>query len=673
MNSICRIAGLGVAALALVACDDFLDRIPESEITPQAYFSSEADLAAYVINLYPFTSVSPGSYGMSTFAADNGTDNQAATSQGSFWTPGNWTVPQSGGVWDFTAIRRINWFFDQVLPKWRAGDISGSDDNVRHYIGEAYAIRAYNYFSKLTTMGDCPIVSEALPDDRAVLVEASKRQPRHQVARFILQQLDSAAVYLLDNPPGGKNRVSKDVAHLLRSRVALYEGTWLKHHRGTAFVPGGTGWGGEAADIAGFNIDSEINYFLAEAMRSAKVVGDKLVDNLVENTDAPEGFDVNLVSQNPYYAMFCDPDMSAYSEVTMWRAYSESESVTHNIQMQLIRNGGGTGWTRGLVNSFLMRNGLPIYADGSGYDAEWETQGVRATLQGRDSRIAQFTKKDGDVEFYTYAGEESLWDPTWIVKGADETKMVTGFAVKKGKYYSADMEALHDKGVTGSIVFRGTEALLNYMEASYELNGAIDATAAAYWRALRTRAKVAPDYQKTIAATDVRQEAAGDFGAYSHGQLVDATLYNIRRERRNEFIGEGMRLDDLKRWRALDQVPASGDGYQIEGLRFWGSIYETAMVDANGDNLLKVDVDGGTGNMSDRAISGDYIRPYQISRSNNSVFNGLHFTAAHYLYPIAQSAFRQTATGDQTDLSTSNIYQNPGWPRVAGQGPSEVN
>ncbi len=34
-----------------------------------------------------------------------------------------------------------------------------------------------------------------------------------------------------------------------------------------------------------------------------------------------------------------------------------------------------------MVNSFLMRNGLPIYANGSGYDPAWENQGVSATIQ----------------------------------------------------------------------------------------------------------------------------------------------------------------------------------------------------------------------------------------------------------------------------------------------------
>lgn len=674
-NKIFQYMAMGVAVVGMTACNDFLDRVPQSDITPGSYFTSEADLNAYVINQYTFTSVSPGSYGISVFGNDNGTDNQAAMSASSFWQPGVWQVPQNVNndswtdAWNFTRIRQINYFFDQVLPKYESKAITGNEANIRHYIGEAYLIRAYDYYNKLVTIGDCPIFEVALPDDQEILTAASKREPRHKVARFILGQIDKALEYLMETPPGGKNRISRDAAYLFRSRVALFEGTWLKNHKGTAFVPGGSGWPGNSADLDGFNIDTEINYFLTECMTSAKVIGDKLVNNLTENTDTKEGFDVNLNVLNPYYAMFCDPDMEKYDEVLMWRAYNEEQGVTHNIQMQLIRNGGGSGWTRGLVNSFLMRNGLPIYADGSGYDPEWEKDGVKATLQDRDSRIQQFTKKDGDVDFYTFAGEESYFDPTWMVRGASETKIVTGFALKKGKYYDPNMEVSHQKGITGSIVFRGTEALLNYMEACYEKNGSIDATADSYWRALRTRAKVDPDYSKTIAATDMNEEAKWDFGAYSKGQLVDATLYNIRRERRNEFIGEGMRWNDLKRWRACDQV----NGYQIEGLRFWGSIYENTMLSSTGEDLVKVDVEGGTGNISDQAISGVYIRPYQVSRKNNNVFDGYKFTPAHYLSPIPQNVFRQTATGDQTDLSTSNIYQNPGWPLVAGQGPTAVN
>ena len=656
------------ATLGLTSCDDYLDKEPESNVTPASYFTSADDLAAYTVNLYGvLTSIGPGSYGMSTFAYDNDTDNQAGTGYSNRWVPGNWKVGQSGGAWDFGNIRNVNYFLDQVLPKYEAGKISGAAANVRHYIGEAYFLRAYLYLDKLQSLGDFPIVLTALPDDKETLVQASKRQPRHKVAQQILDDLDKALELLSQTAPGGKNRISRDAALLLRSRAALFEATWEKYHKGTAFVPGGPGWPGNAEDVKDFNIDSSIDHFLTEAMKSSKELGDKLVGNLVENTDAEEGQDRNLASTNPYYTMFCDKDMSGYSEVIMYRAFDRLKAnVTHNIQMQLQRNGGGTGWTRGLVNSFLMRNGLPIYAANSGYDTNWENQGIKATLQNRDSRIKIFTKVDNGIENYTDDGVNSV-DLSWTVKGNNETRMVTGYAVKKGKNYDTQQQLNHHFGESGSIVFRGTEALLNYMEASWLKNNTIDATADKYWRALRIRAKVDPDYNKTIAATNMAEEAKWDFGAYSHGQLVDATTYNIRRERRNEFIGEGMRWEDLIRWRACDQV----NGYQIEGMKYWGTVYEGAWLDGTTD-LAKVDVEGGKGNISSKEISGDYIHPYQISKINNEVFDGYKFTPAHYLSPIAQSVFRQTASGDQTDLNTSVVYQNPGWPKIAGQGPTDV-
>ena len=652
------------ASLGLTACNDYLDVEPQSDITPSAFFYTADDLAAYNINLYnsTFDYIAPGSYGISIFGWDNDTDNQAGVNASATrWVPGQWKVG-TNNYWtkdNWAEVRNVNYFFDQVLPKYEAGQISGGSA-VEHYIGEAYVIRAMVYFGFLQIIGDCPIVTTALNDIEEELIAASERQPRHKVARFIIDDLNKAINLLAENGPGGKNRITNDVAYLLKSRVALYEATWEKHHAGTAFVPGGQGWPGK--DAQGYNAQAEIEYFLTEAMSAAKVVADKLVDNLAENTGTKEGMDANFNTLNPYYVMFCDTDMDKYPEVLMWREYIEAQGLTHNIQMQLQRNGGGSGWTRGLVNSFLMQNGLPYYAEGSGYDAEWEKQGVAATLQDRDSRIQIFTKRDGDIDMYSTSGDVAPHEWHWVLTGTNETRNVTGYSVKKGKHYNGYMQEAHHKGTTGSIVFRGTEALLNYMEACYEKNGNIDATAASYWKALRARAKVDTDFNKTIAATNMAKEAEGDWGAYSKGQLVDATLYNIRRERRNEFIGEGMRMMDLKRWRALDQVK----NYQVSGMRFWGSIYET---DKELAKHLIVDVQGGTGNMSSQE-DGVYILPNRISAVNNSVFDGYTWCEAHYLSPLAQSVFRQTAGGDQTDLTTSNVYQNPGWPLIDGQKPN---
>ena len=136
-----------------------------------------------------------------------------------------------------------------------------------------YVNRAYSYFQLFTKFGDLPIVTTALPDIQGELVEASKRQPRHKVARFIIEDLKKAEDMLLNNPPGGKNRISKNVAYLLHARVALYEATWEKYHRGTAFVPGGSGWPGK--DAQGYDADVEINYFLDEAIAAAEFVADQ--------------------------------------------------------------------------------------------------------------------------------------------------------------------------------------------------------------------------------------------------------------------------------------------------------------------------------------------------------------------------------------------------------------
>ena len=654
------------ASLGLTACNDYLDVEPQSDITPSAFFYTADDLAAYTINLYnsTFDYIAPGSYGISIFGWDNDTDNQAGVNASATrWVPGQWKVG-TNNYWtkdNWAEVRNVNYFFDQVLPKYEAGQISGGSA-VEHYIGEAYVIRAMVYFGFLQSIGDCPIVTTALNDIEEELIVASERQPRHKVARFIIEDLNKAINLLSENGPGGKNRVTKDVAYLLKSRVALYEATWEKHHAGTAFVPGGPGWPGK--DAQGYNAQSEIDYFLTEAMSAAKVVGDKLVDNLAENTGTKEGMDANFNALNPYYVMFCDTDMDKYPEVLMWREYIEAQGLTHNIQMQLQRNGGGSGWTRGLVNSFVMRNGLPIYAAGSGYDAEWEKEGVTATLQDRDARIQVFTKQDGDIDMYSTSGDVVKHDMHWLLSGTNETRIVTGYAVKKGKHYNGYMQEAHHKGTTGSIVFRGTEALLNYMEACVEKTGAVDGTADKYWRALRKRALVNEDYMVTVNATDLNKEAEGDWGVYSKGQQVSSLLYNVRRERRNEFIGEGMRWADLKRWRALDQVK----NYQVSGMRYWGSIYDGALT-LDGKDRCIVDVAGGTGNMSP-VEDGVYVLPNRITSKNNLVFDGYNWCEAHYLNPLAQNVFRQTASGDKTDLNTSNIYQNPGWPMIDGQGPS---
>jgi hypothetical protein len=326
---------------------NLLNITPPSSITPDNYLVEESQLGAYAIAQYAGTSTTNvagilpshtgvGQYTFGTFSIDQATDNQVGLSQDNKYAPGLLKVPSgldnatSATGWNFTAIFQCNYFLQAVIPRWKAGKITGNAANIAQYIGEIYFLRAYVYFTKLQTFGDFPVVRSVLPNNSGVLTTASNRVPSSDVARFIMGDLDSAIMLLQPQFDAGKNRISKNCAYLLRSRVALYEGTWLKYFKGTAYVPNGTGWPGAAKaynanyQFKSGSIDNEVLYFLGEAMTSAKVVADAVP--LVQNT----GTIVSPANQNPYFSMFGALNMSSYSEVLLWRQ-STSTIATHNV------------------------------------------------------------------------------------------------------------------------------------------------------------------------------------------------------------------------------------------------------------------------------------------------------------------------------------------------------
>ena len=660
--NIAKVLLLSCSLAILPACDDFLDEEPQSEVSPEKYLLNESQLEAYVNKYYAdydnWKSDSDDKGGMipsfwgsengSTYKDDNATDNQQGTN--GRYLKDTWTVAQSGGKWNFTNINALNYYLQTVVPRLEKGELTGTESNLKHLVGEGYFLRALEYFFRLQRLGDFPIVKTVLPDEQEALTEASKRSPRNEVARFILSDLDQAISLMNNNVK--KTRLSKNAALLLKSRVALFEATWEKYHAGTALVPNGTGWPGAGKDYnAGYqfpsgSIEKEIEFFLTEAMSAASQVADAV--QLTENNQIIR--DRASKGKNPYYDMFASHDPSGYSEVIMYRGYDLSLNNSHHFNHYLY-SGGNTGYTHQFEQVFLMENGLPVYAAGSGYAGD---DYITDTKIDRDWRWRLFMKAPKEakavdniatVEYFPEA-------PRLYVSDA---KNATSTGYIQGKGYSLDYnDQLLGKDQTAFVVYRASEAYLNYIEASYLKNGNIDATADKYWKALRARAGVDTDYQKTINATDMSKEALNGWDAYSHGALVDATLYNIRRERRCEFIGEGFRYMDLIRWRALDQL----NGYQLEGAKIFGP-----MKSIFGDNLKYDQADEKNNNVSSPSLS-DYLRPNQVT-STNQYYNGLYFYEAHYLDPIAVQHFMITSP-DGSTVSQSPIYQNPGWPITAG-------
>lgn len=656
------------ATIIFVGCDDFLNRQPLSNVTPAQYLYQEADLAAYTLNRYNFPT--HAGWSMGTFDLDRHTDNQVRGNPSARWAPGEWRVPSSGGAWSFGSIYQLNYFLDTVMPRYEMNELTGNTENIKHYIGEAYFLRAYEYFNKLVALGDFPIIKETLPDDMDRLIEESVRQPRHEVARFILSDLDKAIEMLQISPPGGSNRINLWAAQLFKSRVALFEGTWLKYHRNTAHVPGGPGYPGENVSI---DIDAEIDFFLSEAMEAAAGVADAI-------PLTPNNFSGSYISEgNPYYDMFSSIDLSGFDEVLLWRDYNTAQNVTHNLQRYISTRANDNGYTKSYVDNFLMENGLPIYDPNSGYYGDdylgrLDEQGnpipdVDGTLntvkRDRDQRLQLFMKGVGEVTWTNHRENgEYVHELKPNVFEASGTRYASGYAIKKGMSYDHEQYVSGNIGEVGSIVFRAAEAYLNYIEASYVLNGSLSGKATNYWQQIRSRAGIEPDFMKTVNATVMSEEAKNDFAAYSGGELLlDPILYNIRRERRSEFIAEGHRYRDLRRWRALDQLIT--DPHHIEGFKIWGP-----MKDWYSSEMLIRPEDSGTATVSSPS-DGDYYQVYRINLSGSNPYReGYRWAKAHYLEPIAIEHFSITSGADEgsdngDQLSQSPIYQNPYWPLQA--------
>ena len=657
-----KLFATGVVATSLLtftACNDFLDLEPPSNVTPESYFQNDEQLGAYAIGRYNDVFTTPSGWGQgSIINGDAGTDNMAATDPNtSRFTKDLWMVPHSGDL-GMGLIRTCNYFFQQVLPRYESG-FYASYPNARHYSGEMYFLRAWVYFSRLKTYGDYPIVSEVVTDNKEDLMAHGTRMPRNEVADFILSDLDKAIELLNDKGFQANNRINKQVAQLVKSRVALYEASYERYHHGSGRVPGDADWPGfRVHPDYSFDVDVHVNDLLTQAMDAAKQVADNI--QLTENTMVLDQDPASPgTGWNPYFEMYASMDLSGVDEVLMWRDYGTIGSVTaqHGVPAY-IASSGGIGLLKGYVESFLMANGLPIYAAGSGYHGDESIDNVKAD---RDGRLQLFVFGESNYLPFTTNNRETIYNfsPVLAPARTDQMGDVTGYRIRKGESFDWEQNSFGDGySETAQIVFRGTEALLNYMEAQYMRDGNLDASSQGYWRAIRTRAGVDTDYQKTINATNMSEEAKGDWGAYSGGNLLsDATLYNIRRERRCEFVGEGMRWDDLVRWCSMDQLV--NNPYMPEGVNFWTSMYQTATVNEMHATVTYVEGPANPdANISSREES-VYVRPYR-KNSGNDVFNGYTWMNAHYNSPLPIREIQLLSADESVDNSV--LYQTWGWP-----------
>lgn len=660
----CLAAGFSILGSS---CEDFLDREPLSSVTPQEYFQTEDHFAAYAISHYMGLFPTHGGFGMGIGNGDSNTDN-AITGMAStaYFAKGQWKVPGDGAGWDFGTIRSINYFFEEAVPRFEKNLVSGKKENILHYIGEMHFLRALTYFHYLKTFGDYPIITEVLPEEATALIEKSKRQPRNKVARFILEELDKAIESLYGQGFGSNNRINKETAYLLKSRVALYEATFEKYHHGTGRVPGDANWPGKAIhpDFQ-INVDEEVKFFLTQAMEAAEKVADKI--ELTENTGNIDPEAGQLNTSNPYFDMFSQVDLSKNKEVLMWRSYDKNANftITHGTPAW-VQSGGNNGLLKTYIESFLMEDGRPWYA-ASAEKPYMGDETLDNVKKNRDGRLQLFVFSESNRLPNVSSESADLIKKFVPHPAAGRGEMRDRTCYRLRKYASFDpVQNVWGKAesYTGCILYRAAEAYLNYIEASYMLNNKIDTKADKYWKAIRKRAKVNEDYNITIQATDMSKET--DLAKYSGSNLVDNTLLNIRRERRCEFIGEDMRWDDLIRWRSFDKMIDAK--FIPEGCNFWDKIYEYANKDENGAVIELISDGSSKANVSSKELS-KYFRPMSINEANNELYNGYTWSKANYLSPVP---IRQIELlSPDGSIENSVIYQNPYWSNKIGDSAIE--
>ena len=638
-------------------CNDFLDIVPPSDVVPENYFSDVNHLSAFCNGRYEkIVTVKGYAY------SDQNTDNQISPNWDTRYTKDSYKVAD-GTSFSFWDIYQCNYFFEQVMPRYEAKRITGDETSIRQYIGEMYFFRAWFYFDFLQRFGDFPIITKTLPDDKQVLIENYHREPMTKVARFILSDLDQALLYL--NPKlGSTQRINSNCAALVKSRVALYVGTWLKYFENTPFVPNGPDWPGAAANpdyrFEAGDIVSERNWFLQEAVDAANIVASTVA--LTPNNKQLRQEVNTLAPENQYLEMFGALSMDGYKEILLWKQFNQTLGISNGIANYAASGNESLGICRSLIDSYLMEDGLPTYASSSSKPYLGDNS-IEKVITNRDNRMFLFVKQPGQRNGLFNTSGSLCFYPEFMMEQNPKVTIsttgkcyITGYACRKG--WNPDCQYWNNlKSSCGFVVFRAAEAYLDYIEAYYELHGELDENCKTYWKAIRTRGGVSPDFELTISKTNMALESR-DLGAYSRGQLLsDATLYNIRRERRVEMMLEGLRWMDLRRWRSFDQLMTNP--IHMEGFKIWNSDMTAWYPEA--------DYTSSNPNMSPPS-AGNYLLRWEIQRNGNPIVDqgGCTWKMGHYLEPIGIDEFRRTSyTG--APYSDSPLYQNPYWGLVSNQ------
>lgn len=449
---------------------------------------------------YSFYNIMPSASDLSQAEVDL-VDFGAINNINAFISKNSYSETSSGG-WSWSNLRNINYFIENCTDE-------RIPEKVRNnYIGLARFFRAYFYYDKVKTFGDVPWIDKPLTIEDEELYAV--RDSRELIMEKVYEDLEFACNNITTtNDPTG-SLVTKWVAYAFASRVYLFEGTFRKYHN--------------------LNLTTSATTWLQRAAAAAEYLMTNSGKKLYTAAGASKSYRSLFINDNP---LTDEVLMAACSSVTLAVLHHSNwkwTSPTYGNRFSMIRP---------FINTYLQLDGTP-YTSRTG----WENEAFYDECQNRDNRLAQTIRTPG----YTRDGVVTAPDFSGYVR--------TGYQPIKlcldGKSY--DNAALNTNALP---YFRYAEVLLNYAEAKAELGTLTDADWAKTIGALRSRAGITGGL--TAKPTTIDSYLKNSY----FPNISDPTILEVRRERGIEMCLEGLRFDDLRRWKCGNLLLMSWKGMYI--------------------------------------------------------------------------------------------------------------
>jgi len=377
-------------------------------------------------------------------------------------------------------------------------------NDIEQFVAEAKFFRAYNYWKLFRLYGGVPLIKQVLNLNSEELY--APRATRKETVELIISDLTAAAASLPEQKNSSNEdvgRITKGAVNALKARVALFEGTWEKFRNG-----------------------EDANTYLNIAIEAATTVMNGNQYSLF--TDKGE---------QSYRYMFIEPGDDASEAILGRRHHRDIEGSTYNRWV----SEGGYLITKKLADMYLSKDGLPI------------TQS--ALFQGYNTCVSEFQDRDPRMSMTMIIPGTPVaqtWYPTEPVESwpfYPQRNANTGYTTYK--YLSEDEYAnsVNHNWSYDHHIIRYAEVLLIYAEAIFEKNGEISDA----------------DLDKSINLIRQRVNMPAITNAFVIANGLDMRT-EIRRERTVELALEGLRYDDLRRWKTAEiELPQAIRGIKIVG------------------------------------------------------------------------------------------------------------